>query len=352
MPKSFTPPTIEDMQSGKHQAAVDAINSGPDRRRSNQLVRSLRALSLRHTNFDYLKKMLMPLTHGHSLSSSATNLHEPLYRAVLWQQKPMKVSELGCPPIEKVGLGRANTPGNPLFYASAGCHSTIMELAPNLGDRLVISKWRTKTNLTLVCVGYTANAFKGGEGFKRIESLPWVKHRAADPQSKKPGNQLVHEFISHEFTKKVHGDETWNYKISAAFAHSLLNAKSFGLQGAPVIEIAGIAYPSSPNEGNADNVALKCEIAAKHLEFVHAQYIEISQKTDGPTYSMRGLDFANSLSADGNIEWQNAFPPDRIAGTDHTARYLPDRFEIVDNKNVVVGSVPYDQAPTPASQPT
>lgn len=342
MSKSLPLPTDEETR--RRQLVVDAMTTDRNRRDVNRLVRSLRALNLRHTDFEYLKGMLAPLLHGYPLSTNTTNVHEPLYRSVPWPEKPTKINQLGCPPQELVKLGRANAVRNSVFYASAGCHSTIMELAPNVNDRLAISKWRTKTSLSLICVGYTPDAFKGGEGFKRIESLPWVKQRASGHQYRKPGNQLIHEFVSHEFTKKVLRNETWNYKISAALSQSLLNAKSFGIDGAPTIEIAGIAYPSSPNEGNADNVALKGQIATEYLEFVHVQYIEISRKTDGPQYSMFGLDFADSLSADGTIEWQNAFPSDRIPGTDHIARSFPEKIEIVDNKNVVVGIFSLDQA--------
>lgn len=337
-------PLHADDESRKRQLIIDAMSTDRDHHEVKRLVRSLRALNLRHTDFEYLKGMLPPLLHGYPISTNTTNVHEHLYRAVLWPEKPTSINQLGClPPGESVKLNRANAAGDPVFYASAGCHSTVMELAPNLNDRLAISKWRTKTNLTFICAGYTADAFNHGEGFKRIESLPWVRQRAAVPLFQKPGNQLVHEFISHEFTKRVQRNETWNYKISAAFSQSLLNAKSFGTDGAPTIEIAGIAYPSSPNEGNADNVALKREIAAEYLEFVYVQYIEIARKTDGPQYSMIGLDFADSLSANGTIEWQNAFPSDRIAGTDHTFRLFPDRVEILDNKSVVVGTLPLDQ---------
>jgi len=59
---------------------------------------------------------------------------------------------------------------------------------------------------------------------------------------------------------------------------------------------------------------------------------------------MRGLDFEDSMSETGAINWQNSFPPRLIAGTDHTARYGKDKIEIVDNKNLVVGSVPYSDA--------
>jgi hypothetical protein len=341
MSKSRPLPT--DDEGRKRQLIVDAMTTDRDRREVNRLVRSLRALNLKHTDFEYLKGMLPPLLQGYPISTATTDVHEPFFRAVPWPEKPTKINQLGCPPHESVRLGRANAAGNPVFYASAGCHSTVMELAPNLNDQLAISKWRTKANLTFICAGYTANAFGHGEGFKRIESLPWVRQRAAAPLFQKPGNQLIHEFISHEFTKRVQRNETWNYKISAAFSQSLLNAKSFKTDGAPTIEIAGIAYPSFPNEGNADNVALKSEIAAEYLEFVCVQYIRIARKTDGSQYSMIGLDFADSLSADGTIEWQTAFPSDRIAGTDHTFRPFLDRIEILDNKGVVVGTLPLTQ---------
>lgn len=340
MTKPFSRLTLDDLQSGNHRPVFDAIKSGPERRRVNRLVRSLKSLDLQQTDFEYLKELLLPLVHAYSVPSTFTNVHEPLYRAVRLPRKQTMISELGCPPIECVNFGRANLPGNPVFYASAGCHSTIMELKPNQGDRFAISKWRTKTNLALLCVGYAPEAFKGGDGFKRLESLPWVKQWSEDSTTNKIGNQLVHSFISHEFTKRVHEREPWKYKISAALTQSLLNAYSFGIGGAPAIEIAGIAYPSAPNEGNADNVALRHSIAAKHLEFVHVQYVEISQKIDGPQYSMLGLDFADSVSVDGKIEWQNAFPSDLIPGTDHTIKHLANKVEIVDNKGVVVATAP------------
>jgi hypothetical protein len=207
---------------------------------------------------------------------------------------------------------------------------------------LVISKWRTKANLHLVCAGYTANAFKKKSGMSRFEGLPWVNQHITNPKSNKKGNQIVHEFLAREFTKKIPRNQEWKYKISAAISEISLNALSFGINGAPAIEVAGILYPSTPNEANADNVALRSHIAEKYLDFVSAQYIEITQKTDRPEYTIRGLDFADSLTDTGDIEWQNAFPHQLIAGSDHTARYGDHNIEILDNKNVVVGNIPYN----------
>lgn len=330
------------MKNGGNQRVFDAINTDLDQKELKKRVRLLRGLDLKHANFDYLKKLLIPLMNGYFISSTVSNIEEPIYRAVSWSTKPTNKVQLGCPPASKVKLGRANNPEKPVFYGSAGCHSTIIELAPNLGDRLVISKWRTNANLHLVCAGYTADAFKNKSGMNRFENLPWVNQHKTDPLSNRNGNKIIHEFLAHEFMKKIPRNQEWKYKISAAISEISLNALSFGINGAPAIEVAGILYPSTPNEANADNVALRSHIAEKYLDFVSAQYIEIIQKTDRPEYTMRGLDFADSLSDTGEIKWQNSFPHQLFAGSDHTARHGEYNIEILDNKNVVVGNIPYN----------
>jgi len=342
IPKPFVPPlNIEDLKEGGNQKAIDAIKAGIDLRAAKMAVRQLKRLDLRRTNYEYLKWVLMPLQNGYCFGAINSNTDEPIYRAVRWDTKPNLLGQLGCPPAESVGQGRTNNPGNPMFYGSAGCHSTIMELAPSLGDRLAISKWKTKANLPLITAGYTAAAFEGKAGMSRYENLPWVKNRAINSWADTDGNNLVDEFIAHEFTKFVPKGEEWRYKISAAIAQGILNAHSFGIKGAPAIEIAGILYPSTPNQGNADNVALKPEIANAQLKFVSVQYIEITKKTDEPAYFMRGLDFADSISETGAINWKGSFPSERIAGCDHSARAAGSNIEILDNKGQVVASAPF-----------
>ena len=286
----------------------------------------------------------MPLLNGHIISSMATNVDEPIYRAVSWYARPTHITQLGCPPVGKVKLGRVNTPGKPMFYGSAGCYSTIMELAPIQGECLAISKWRTTASLHLITAGYTQTAFKEKTGMNRFENLPWVNQYEKNPLSHKQGNQIVHEFLAREFTKRVPAGKEWQYKITASISEAVLNAQSYGIGDAPAIEIAGILYPSTPNEANADNVALKCHIADRYLQFVSVQYVEISQKTELPIYNILGLDFADSLSDTGDIIWKSSFPAHLIAGTDHTVKYGEHSIEILDNKSNVVAGVPYDQA--------
>lgn len=334
----------EDMENGGNQKVRDAINAGIDHKKLKKQIRHLKGLDLKHANFEYLRTILMPFANGYSMSSTASNVGEPLYRAVRWPTKPTNVKQLSYPPEDKVKLGRANYLEKPIFYASAGCQSTIMELAPNQSDRIVISKWRTKQNLILFCVGYTENAFKGKVGIKRFDKLHFIKHHAENPRSRKKGNRLAHEFFAREFTKRVPEGKEWLYKISAVFSELTLNALSFGLNDAPAIEIAGIMYPSTPNGANADNVALKCSIADKYLDFVSVQYLEITKKIDNFQYEILGLDFADSLSDTGEIMWKNSFPLQLFPGTDNTIRHGKECIEILDKYNMVVVSIPSSQA--------
>jgi hypothetical protein len=329
------------MKSTNSSKVLEAVNAGLDLKKLKKLVHQIRGLNLKKTNFEYLKSILMPFINGYFTSSTTSNIDELIYRAVRWENKPTHRSQLSYPPSSKVTLGRANFPKLPIFYGSAGCHSTILELEPNQGDRLTISKWSIKKSLNLICIGYTKNAFLGKSGMNRFEQLPWSKQHAADQLSNKMGNQLVHEFLAREFTKKVSNGKDWEYKISASISEMLINAHSFGVNGAPPLEIAGILYPSTPNENNADNLALKCSIADEYLEFVSVQYIEISTKIDRYQYKILGIDYADSLLENGDIEWKGSFPSNLFAGTDLIAKYDGRYLELFDNKNISVGKLEY-----------
>lgn len=339
-PKSFKPAlTLETLKKGNVKAS-DAFKTQIALDELKRHVRYLRGLSLKHVDFDYLKSCLMPILHCYFHVSPSAEIGQFIYRAVPWAAKPTNKEQLGYPPASRVGeFGRANRPHAPLFYGSVGCHSTIVELAPNLGDRLAISKWRVQKSLNVACVGYTEKTFRGKAGISRWSEITWAKQHAEDHMARTPQNQLVHEFLAREFTKKVPKGKAWQYKMSAAICELLLKAHSFGLNGAPAIEIAGILYPSTPNEANADNLALRHSIADTRLEFVSVQYIEIFQKTNHPQYSMRGLDFADGLSATGEIQWKSTFPSNLIAGTDHRVDIEDGNFVIRDNKDAVVGQL-------------
>ncbi len=331
------------MKSGGSPRILEAINAGFDVKKLKKLIHQVRALHLNHTNFEYLKSILIPLLGGYFAPRMTISADEFIFRAVLWADKPKNKAQLSYPPAPIVKFGRANIPHRPMFYGNSGLQSTILELEPSQGDRFVISKWRVKKNLILTCVGYTKRAFKGKSGMNRLLEIPWVDHNDINHLSHKRGNQYCEEFLAHEFTKRVSNGKEWEYKISAAISEMLMNAKSFGINGAPPIQIAGLIYPSEPNEGNSDNVAIKCDIADQSLEFVSVQYITVFSKTDQFVYKLVGLDYANSLLENGDIEWENSFPDQIIPGTELTRKYDGKYLELFDAKGISLEKKPYNQ---------
>lgn len=327
---------LEDLKSGKVEIS-EAMNrrlGAPDIKKH---IKWLRGLSLNCSDFDFLKKQLLPLLHTYILIPPEVRVGEFIYRAVKRKEKPNTERDLSYPPAFIVeNFGRANRPRRPIFYGSAGCHSTLLECTLVLGDRLAISKWRVKQPMYLAPAGYSLKYFKNKFGISRWNEISWANQYLNDPLAQTPENQLVHDFLAREFTKNV--DNPHHYKISAAFSELILDAISFEANGTAATELAGIIYPSVPNELNADNVALKPNIADSHLEFVNVQYVEIKKANQRPEYSCRGLDYASSLSDTGNIEWENKFPSFLAAGTDHTLDLIENRdFVIKDNKGKIVG---------------
>ena len=326
------------MKSAKVEIS-EAINRRLNASDIKKHIKCLRSLSLNSSNFDYLKEQLLPLLHSYILIPPEVRVGEFIYRAVKRKDKPDAKQDLSYPPASKVqDFGRANRPQRPMFYGSAGCHCTLFELALELGDRLTITKWRVKRPMYLAPAGYSPKYFKNKFGLSRWEEISWANQYLNDPMAKTPENELVHDFLAREFTKHVNNPH--NYKMSAAFSELILDAISFGANGAATIELAGIIYPSVPNELNADNVALMPSIADSHLEFVNVQYVEITKANKRPEYSCRGLDFANSLSETGAIEWHNNFPSILGAGTDHTIDLTETGdLVIIDNKGKIVGQL-------------
>jgi hypothetical protein len=86
--KPFVPRVkIEDLANGGNQKVLDALKMGVDHREAKKLMRYLRGLDLRRIDLEHLKSTLMPLTNGYFLGATATNIDEPIYRAVRWSDK-------------------------------------------------------------------------------------------------------------------------------------------------------------------------------------------------------------------------------------------------------------------------
>lgn len=252
--------------------------SRPSVRELRHNIRYVKGLDLRRADLDYLKSKLLPIVGGYVHASPVVGVGELVFRAVPWEHRPVHKKDLSYPPAFKVRTyQRANRPGEPMFYGSVGSSATILELAPSTGTRLAISTWRVNKELYVVDFGYTEDNFRRLKS-DRWRQVWWAKSRKNGPESTS-ANQLVHEFLSREFTRKVPRGAEWQYKLSVAVSEISLKAHSFrGTRPSWVpddivgIRFNGVVYPSVATNAAADNIALTCDSADECLDFVAVHY--------------------------------------------------------------------------------
>ncbi len=320
-------------------------------------IQAIKNLKLEVTDLDFLKEQLLPIVGSWLHISPIVNYGQLVFRGVHWGEKPINKKQLSYPPAEIIKtFQRVNRPHEPMFYCSVGCHSTILELAPQTGDRIAISTWRIIKPLYLNSLGYAEDIFRDA-GSSEWDKKWWVQRRNEDPQILYTNeNKLVHDFLNREFTKKVLPNATSQYKTTVAISELFL--KELKLIGQPQIEnpytnqtepaddfsqleLSGLLYPSVANALNADNLALKPEIVDQCLELVSVQYIEIIKKAESKEeYESRGLDYSDTISNSGEIEWNGSFPDHLVAGTDYHIEFDGNCPILRDSKGVEVGRFP------------
>src|SRR5712664_2383345 len=70
------------------------------------------------------------------------------------------VGEISAPPPNKVKFDqRCNRAGEALFYCSTARNAPFFEVHAEVDDELVVSEWRTTTNMAVNHVGYTRSTF-------------------------------------------------------------------------------------------------------------------------------------------------------------------------------------------------
>jgi RES domain len=290
----------------------------PSVRELRKRIGALRRIDLERADVDFLKKLIAPVTHWYLHPAPVIGIGERVFRAVSWEGRPLNKRHLSYAPPHKISsYQRANRPNDPMFYCSVGCSATIMELAPKNRTRLAISTWRAIKQMYVASIGYSEKNFKRQES-QRWPQVWWTAWRKGDPEAAlSRANQLVHEFLSEEFTKQVSDGCEWQYKLSVAMAEGFLNALPTKQEGLTGLQVSGLLYPSVATQANDDNLVLKRAAADECLEFVSVQYIEVTVKAGTPVeYEMKGLDYADSISATGDIEWKGVFPNTIAPGTD------------------------------------
>jgi len=272
-------PDIDPLNIGEIQAKID----------------ELRKTDLETTDIDDLINGINTCFRGYRIQVPRIKKGLKLYRGVKCKNKSQIMHQLTYPPAGKIiRYHRAGRPGQPLFYCSSTWQAPFYEIRVNKEDRLALSTWITKAPLLVNHTGYDSEVLKALGSSRKSTTLV----NADDQEKYSQVDVLISRFLSEEFARNVLKGQEYLYKLSIAIAEYHFKSDKFN----------GLLYPALAMWGNADNLALKTSFVDKNLELQKVEYVYVDEVADNLTYKLRVLDFANSFTKDGHIEWKGRHP--------------------------------------------
>lgn len=261
-------------------------------------LNTLAASDLSGYTVDHLVAQIGPLTRGLLITAPRFNPGIMLFRARIGARCDHQ-NELTYPPAHLVGLGRANQEGSPLFYGTTLRSVVFFEVPNDVGDQLLVSRWRTVDNLLVNHMGYTASVFE--ELGSSREKAGW--DGKSDPLAGDKASREVLETIGNLFSRRDQGF----YKLTAALAEFFMRPP-----------LNGLIYPTIAMSANADNLALKPEWADTGLEFIGVELVRVDA-VRGFERDVTVIDYATARS-DGSLDWKGRGPTWQLTemGQQHT----------------------------------
>ncbi len=212
--------------------------------------------------------------------------------------------ELSYPPIEYTSYGRANIPGNPMFYGcvngvdQTGIDSrivTLKEISDFLVDteslgiqRVQLSVWKVLNRLCLLSLPFSNNYENPMDIIKEIQN-GWKSISKEENTSKDHLDFIMH--MSDEIAK-----ETTDYFFVSNFVYYLLYLNE------DTKHLDGIIYPSVPAQGAGFNVAIKPESVDKKLKFYSASLYYLVKNKEKARYDE--VKHSASVEQDGHIVFE------------------------------------------------
>jgi hypothetical protein len=282
-----------------------SVASPPGREEAvRQRLASLRHLDLRQHSIDELGQRVRELLDEQPLRCLEFAPGLLLYRGLPCPELPRRLADVSYPPPECVQHDqRANRAGEPLFYCSATWHPPFFEARVQPGDRIVISRWRTRQPLRILSFGY-ADTGTDDPHTDRDRAL-----RQALAQLPSPTREVA-AFLTRAFTRTVADDRRHHYRLSIAIAEACQLGQAFD----------GLLYPSAAMTSPAHNLALHpaCLDAGK-LTLDYVEYLQVKHVApDTDTLEVHSLDIARQTDADGCLRWQGQ-PGNWVLREDSTA---------------------------------
>lgn len=198
--------------------------------------------------------------------------------------------ELKYPPPEHSLHGRLNKKGNPILYAAYSPAASIVEISAKVGQTLAIA-------IIKELPGHA----------DRVRYFPIgmpASSQYATP-TRDRAEQLVHDYLNSEMSKRVNKGEEHLYNSTIAIAENFLGKPLLHLRYNTRLE-TGLIYPSVRADQSLDtnsyNVAMKPEVFDAHFRIVEIKSFIIMDVND-----IRQVNHA-TVREDGTLDWEQAWP--------------------------------------------
>lgn len=269
-----------------------------DPRVVKQKIKALRLLDLQTVTESDLSMMLEELCNGYRVMTR--HLSVPYFfraRLLTKIERYQHIKDLWHPPARALKkFGRANPPGEPMLYLSDTELTALLELRPQVGDRVTILK----------CVPRFAGAQVHVQEIAIPELTsphyphnPAIASRLEDAPAqfgssrRRDTNLLIRQFLVEQFTRIVDVEQDHEYKLSSMISQFLLDATF----------IDGLLYPSIATEDRGMNLALKPEAGRRLIKPDSCCTVEIIEKTRTFGYKFQPVEESQIIQPSGEIEW-------------------------------------------------
>lgn len=236
-------------------------------------IDELKSFDLRIADYFEIKKRTDILVRSGFLGAFFPKYHQPIYRGRVVQPNNVfhEVSKISYPPKSdpsKLSFNRLSTNRFQIFYgAMMPQESRIDQITAmievgsitrdNFKDEdeeyIQIGRWGVKEGFNLAILGLhseLANRNTQAQETKKI-------HKNLTGKLKEDGEtiEIVAEFMSHEFSKKVESGNEWQYKISSAYGDAIFETG-----------IEAIQFPSVKADGKSHNIAIHKNLVDNAME--------------------------------------------------------------------------------------
>lgn len=234
-------------------------------------------------------------------------IHIPAHSSILRVRKydetlslydPVSIKQLSYPASgNAVKKGRVNRSQEPVFYGALRLTPAIFEVENLTGhDNLILSIWRTSSDLSLCSAGYTRST--------NLEDVPHISlhepfhlyRPSPDTNNLSPYN--MSDWIHSAFVRTVPESKDYLYNLSIALGEMHLASTSHSCDG--------IVYPSAQVWPAGDNVALLPNVVDRCLAFHKAYQLHVTQ-LDLNHIELEPMACAIQANADGHLVWSHDY---------------------------------------------